>query len=703
MQSNKIASYVALALATMSLSSVVVADDKVELSTIEVTDESSNLLEGNNTGYIELDKKSATGKLDVSVEDTPFAITVVDEDFIRDFGAKTIQDSLLYSVGVYSGQFGFDTRGDWTSVRGLDAANYLDGLRQIYGSYNSVRSNVYALEKVEVLKGPSSMLYGQAELGGIVNLVSKLPKEETGGEIWAQYGSFNRKQIGFDYNGSLTEDNTFLYRLVGLVRDSETQVDHVDDDGYFFSPSFKWNISEDTNVTLLINRQENKGQVSAQFLPQVGTLEVGSLGFIDTDTFVGEPSWDRYDRDKTEATIFFEHNFNDHWRLAATARYTDSKAETRQHWVTIPSVPAADGSVARTIFTADRETEIFNFDIRVHGNFELGITTHTIVAGMDRQDAEYSEDNYLYGYGVGGNINVYNPQYGNLNTTALAFATDRPDNEIEQTGIYVADHIEIEHFIVSLGLRRDSAKNTLVAVPGTGANTKSDESETTGRVGLMYQFENGISPYVSYAEAFSMNLGTDGTASGNALKPTTGDQKEVGVKFLSADKRLSVTAAYFDIEQQNRVANGATPGGVRQTGATVDGFELEIKKRWDKVEAQFAYTNLNAEDDATGIRLPYVAEKLASLWVKADITNQWSIGGGMRYVGDNVGFGGDPLVPSYKLFDAMISYQHDEHWQMDITAQNLTDKEYVSWCRSNGTDCGYGERRTINANLRYRF
>jgi len=155
--------------------------------------------------------------------------------------------------------------------------------------------------------------------------------------------------------GAADEEGEFLYRLVALTRDSDTQVDHVEDDGYLFAPSFTWRPSDATNITLLLNRQENKGQVSAQFLPQAGTLAPGSLGFIGSERFVGEPGWDRYDREKIETTLFVDHQLNDSWAFAATARYTDSSTETREHWVDIPSVPDANGNVNRTIFMADAQ------------------------------------------------------------------------------------------------------------------------------------------------------------------------------------------------------------------------------------------------------------------------------------------------------------------------------------------------------------
>lgn len=670
------------------------SEDATTLDTLDIVSDAIT-----SPDYMPLERKPEVGKLDVPVEEQPFSVSVIDRTFIEDSGAKNIQDTLLYTPGVYAGAFGFDTRIDSAKVRGVDAGRYLDGLRQIYGSYNTVRTNVYALESVEVLKGPSSMLYGQGDLGGVINAVSKLPKEEAEGEIWAQYGTFNRKQLAVDVTGPATRDGELLYRVVALGRDSDTQVDHVENDGYLIAPSLTWQATDDTRISLLLNRQENKGQVSAQFLPQAGTLDPGSEGYIGSERFVGEPGWDRYDREKTEATLFVDHQLSSNWSVGATARYTRSSTETREHWIAIPSTPDANGEVPRTIYMADAETRIFNLDARLQGQFEVGGTRHQLLIGADRQDARWEQSNYEYGYGLGGSFDVYNPVYGNLNTAALT-PEDRPDNDIEQVGLYIADHIEIGPVVVSAGLRHDWAENRQLAV--SGDDTVSDEEATTGRAGLMYRFDNGISPYISYAEAFSMNLGTDGTAAANTLDPTTGNQQEAGIKYVSPDKSLGLTVAYFDITQKNRVSDGATPGGVEQDGALIDGWELQLNKRWDRFETQVALTDMNAEDDSTGERLPFVAEKQASWWNQLYVGSNWRFGAGVRYVGDNVGSGGAPRVPSVTLYDAMIGYTVGD-WDFSVDAKNLADEEYITWCRSDGADCGYGERRTVNANARFHF
>ncbi|MDA9004008.1 TonB-dependent siderophore receptor [bacterium] len=674
-----------------------VANDSTTLGNITVESNANS-----SAVQFSSDNTAPVSKLGVSIAETPFSISAVDKYFIEDIGAKNIQDALTYSSGVYAGQFGFDTRGDYASVRGLDAASYLDGLRSIYGSTNSTRTETYTLDSIEVLKGPSSVLYGQSDLGGIINGTSKRPQQNKDTEIWLQVGSYDRKQFAIDSTGAITDDGKWLYRFVGLHRESGTQVNHVDHNGYVFFPSITWRPSDSTEITLMYNRQVNEGQVSAQFLPAAGTIEPGVLGDLDTDLFVGEPDWDRYDREKTDITLSIDHAFNHRWRISSIVRKTDSSADTREHWITIPLSPAANGDATRTIYTVDRETDVLNVDIRLEGEFATGNLEHNLVVGLDSQDAFWGEDNNFYGYGLGGIINLYNPVYGNLDTSVIS-PSDSPDNEIKQLGIYVVDNINIGRTVVSTALRYDDFKNTLLSVDGN-SDVSSSDTETTGRLGVMYQFDSGISPYISYAEAFSPNLGTDGV--GGVLDPTSGKQKEAGIKYLSVDQSFSVNVAYFDIEQNSRVSNGLTPGGISQLGATIDGWELEVKKKWNTMEVLANYTKLSADQDSTGERLPYVAEEFASVWGKYTVSNGLRFGLGARYtgttVGADIGTGSLPEVPSYTVFDGLVGYQIN-HWDLSLNVQNIADKKYISWCRYEGADCGFGERRTMAANLRYRF
>lgn len=639
-----------------------------------------------------LEHSASVSKIGAAVAELPYSVAVVDQAFIQDSGAKNIQDALLYSSGIYAGAFGADTRGDWTKVRGVEPINYLDGLRSHYGSYNNVRPNTYALERIEVLKGPASVLYGQGSVGGIINAVSKRPQPVEGGELWAQLGSYERKQIAGDLTGPLDAQGRWLFRLVGLARDSGTQVDHVDDDELLFSPALTWRPDNQTRLILLANYQKREGAVSAQFLPAYGTLLPGAKGPVGPETFVGEPGWDRYDREQSALTLMFDRQLDDTWSFSAIARYVDAETSTREHWPDIGSVPTANGDVTRTLYSVDASTQAFNWDARLKAQFNLGVSEHQLLIGVDSQDAETDRWNYYYGVSQGGTLNLYDPVYGNI-PGALP-TVDRPSTTLKQLGFYLADQVRIGHSILTAAARYDDTENIQ---QGSGRSAKADA--VTGLLGYMYQFDSGLAPYISYSESFEPNTGDDGL--GNLLDPTEGEQVEVGLKYLSPENDLSITLAHFDIEQTNRVATGDVPGGLKQVGAQIDGWELQLQKQWRRLNLLLNLTDLSAED-GSGARLPYVAERQASAWGSYRFGNGWRAGLGARYTGSNVGWGGAPEVPSVTLYDAMVGYETGD-WEFTLDVKNLTDKTYISWCRSAGTDCGYGEKLNATLNARYRF
>lgn len=645
-------------------------------------------------------RSTSVGKSPVSIQDTPFSIAVVDVEQIRDTGAKTVEDSLLYTAGVYAGRYGFDTRGDWAAIRGLGTATYQNGLRRIYGFYNNVRPEVYSLESIEVLKGPSSVLYGQAELGGIINSVTKRPQTMASKEIEVQYGSYNRKQIAADLTGPLDADSKWLYRLVALGRESDTQVDYVNDDARLFMPSLTWRPSADTNVTVQYVYQENKSKVSSQFLPQKGTLSSAPLGQIPTSRFAGEPTWDRYDTRLNEFSLFAEQKIFNDWKLLANLRQSNSTGITREIYTRVGIIPDDAGNITRTIHAADRKTDVFSSDIRLEGIFNLGPTKHNLALGFDYQNALWQEGNYYSGV-LPGTFNVYNPNYTGFVNESLLTLADRPDNKIVQTGLYMMDHVEWGPWVLSGALRRDDNRNTLLNV-GATPNATVKNSATTGRLGLMYRFDIGLSPYLSYSEAFVPNLGTDGTSSASFLKPTTGQQKEAGAKFISKSGNTSAALAWFDIQETNRVIQGATPGGVEQVGALSEGWELELKQRFGQLELMANYTHMSAINQTTQKRLSSIAEKSGSAWAQYRFTNGLRVGLGGRYIGNVTGANELPVVPSVSLYDAMVGYTYGP-WDFRFDVKNLADTEYVSWCRAQNSDCGYGSRRNANLTARYRF
>lgn len=655
-----------------------------------------------NDSFITQNRKASAGKSPASIQNTPYSIAVIDAKQATEAGATNIESALLYSAGIYAGRYGFDTRGDWAAIRSLTPSFYLDGLRSIYGFYNNVRPEIYTLDRVEAAKGPSSALYGQAELGGIVNAVSKLPQNTQAREIEVQVGSYNRKQIGVDLTGPANEEGTLLYRLVALQRDSDSQVDYVNDDARVLMPSLTWRPNADTSVTVLYVHQENDSKVSSQFLPSVGTLTAGPLGYIPSSRFAGEPGWDRYDTRKDELSLLVDQRLNDTWKTKGILRKTNSSSVTREIYTKVGEVPDSSGNITRTIHAADRDTYVLASDVRLEGDLRFGPTRHQVSVGWDYQNAYWREYNYISQDFTA--INIYNPVYGVANPSAVASTNDRAHSKIIQNGIYVTDHMEWRQWVLSGAVRRDEATNQVIG--GTTPSSVKNTATTT-QLGVMYRFANGVSPYINTSEAFVPSNTTDGN--GGYLKPTRGTQHEAGVKYLAPSGKTSVAAAAFDIEQKNRIQATGTPGGLEQIGAVITGWEIEARHRLQALEIMANYTRMSAINDATQTRLSSVAEKAASVWGQYHFAGGWRAGLGARYIGDVTGNLGRPVVPSVTLFDAMVGYTTGP-WSYRLNLQNLTDDEYISWCRGPSTaastnmrDCGYGARRNVLLTANYKF
>ncbi len=651
-----------------------------------------------------VDRESGVAmRSDVPIIETPMSISVITEERMQDLGVLTVQDTFMYSAGVHGGAFGTDARGDWATIRGSEPVEYIDGLKSLFGYYNNTRTNPYTLGRVEILKGPASVTYGQGSTGGVVNLTSKRPRRERATEVWAQYGSFDRKQIAADSTGALDAGGQWLYRVVALYRDSEMQTDHVADDSAILAPSLTWAPTDATRVTVLANLEDNDSGTSTPFLPWAGTRLPGPSGDLDTATFVSEPGWDRYDTEQTAITALVDHRFNEDWSAHLAARHTDSGADYRSMWPDFPPTFLADGrSVSRTAYVSDASSEGWTVDAHLQAGFDTGPFDHTVVAGVDHQDAETDND-FFYGYSAGGVLDLYSPVYGNV--PAATPLTDFASSTSLQTGLYLQDHIRHgEHWIVSFGLRADAAESRTAR----GGGTQEDE-ELTARAGIMYRFDSGIAPYFSWSESFNPIIGTD--LAGNAFVPLAGEQFEGGVKYQPPGTAHLVTFAVYDITEANRQTDDPTnPFNTLQTGEVgIQGVELEAQTTWRDFDVLAAYgytdtevTKSNAGDE--GFNLSNIPDHLASVWVTWQPRQRWPgfhAGAGVRHVGESWD-GADTLrTPSYTLVDASVGYEL-RGWQVSVDADNLADDVHVTSCLARG-DCFYGARRTVTANVRYRF
>lgn len=661
----------------------------------------------------------AATKTDVPAIEVPQPVTVIPSEVFEAQGAVSIGDTLNYVSGVQSNPYGPDSRVDGAFVRGIDALQFRDGMRDVFSYYASIRADPYNFDSVQVLRGPSSVLFGAGSLGGIINLNSKLPQFMTEGEVAVRYGSHARKEALLDLTGPLGD--TVAGRVVARVRDSDTQTDFVPDDRVLFAPSLTWQPTMDTNVTLLGLYQEDDGGSTSQFLPLVGTLLPNPNGQLPFDTFIGKPGWDRYDGRLLQGTGLVEHRFSEAVKLNLKARYIDSDLTYLTHYpdsYTNPTNPYvipgtdplqpdpdqriiglyADGSVARM--------EIFSTDNNIQLNFNTGASVeHVLLAGVD-----YSWNHVRktggYGYEY---IDIYDIDYDALSDFGGGLppgAAPYEDVEAEQLGIYVQDQIRLwDRVSIVLGARRDYVNSDSFGLEAV------DASATTFRAGIIGEVVTGVSPFFSYTESFEPITGT--ASDGNPFVPKSGRQYELGIKFQPNEDSI-VTVTGYHIKELNRpVDDPSTPDPFDQMQAgslTSKGVEFEaLTLLPGRVQLIANYSYNEAEVDGTNIQLDNVPKHNASLWASRpfELPNamRLTLGGGVRYSGKNRSYGWafpDGIVtPDYTLVDAYaeLSWQN---WSFALNATNLLGEKYYSACLARG-DCFLGAERNVFGTVSYRF
>ncbi|WP_202900504.1 TonB-dependent siderophore receptor [Parvularcula oceani] len=668
----------------------------------------------------ELDTFSAT-KAETPIVETARSISIETAGMFEDKGAQTLSQALTYMAGVAGEPYGFSTRGDFITSRGLSIPRYRDSIQELFGSYNSTRADVYTIEQVEVLKGPASVLYGQGSPGGLVNYVSKTPQEFYANEIVLEAGNFERRRIAGDFTGPVPgTDGKLLYRLVGVYRDQETQIEEVGDETYVLMPSLTFAPREDTRFTLIGLIQETDSDTAAQFIPVEGTLEpLPGGGYLDRAVYAGEPGFNRFDTESEQVTLLAEHRVNDALKFEATALWRSGEADYHQAWPTFTGAGVTrylngylgtdaftPTTVARTFYQADNTFDQLAADIRAKLDAGTGPLRHQILVGAQLQDVETDSNNAYYtgGGALTGDfryvLDLADPVYTGAPDQSVfdAIYTDQPTQNVQDLGLYLSDQISYGNWRLTLGARYDETDTD------NGAAEQEDDAVSYS-AGLLYRFENGFAPYVSYAESFEPVIGT--TLDGSQLDPEEGRQYEAGIKYEPRGFPALITASVFDIEISNLPNPNALPADAsQQQGVSkIKGAEVEAQVQMGDVYLDASYSVLDAEDP-NGQELAAQPEELASLWAMwqpRNILDGFKIGAGIRHVGESTSETASLryVTPSYTLGDAMIGWE-TERWEATINARNVTDEDYLTACLTRG-DCFPGLERTVVGTVRVRF
>lgn len=690
--------------------------------TVTASEQAAERALGPTRGY--LANRTATGtKTDTPLLETPRSISVATRAQMQDRKVQNLDDAVRYMPGVIASSYGSDSRADWMKIRGFEPIQMLDGLPLPKGSYTMAKLETWNLERVAVLRGPASSVYGQTPPGGLVDAVSRRPQAESSHEVQVQIGNYQHKQISFDSTGKIDDDGRFLYRFSGVGRDSGTTVEHIDDQRFNLAPSLTWNIADETRLTLLgqFNRDDTGG--TSQFLPLQGTKLDTPAGKVDYNKNLGDPDWEFYDKTFYALGYAFEHRLDDIWQFRQNLRY--SKLELDNQIITAGGWSGAvsdDGSVSRGANVYDENISHFAVDNNFQADFSTGALDHTLLLGLDYLRVN---TDYRWLYGSAPSSNIITPIYGR-DFSGVAYSAFQDYNQKRRnTGLYLQDQIALDAWRLTLGGRWDRLETDSVFHNASDAKDSRRDSQFSGNAALSYVFDSGFTPYLSYAESFQAEAGGSG---GEAFKPSTGKQYELGVKYQPPGSDLLLTAAVYDLKRQNIVTTNVAGATEPVSEVQVRGLELEATGNvTENLSLTASYTYTNSKMTEVGDprdknrALPLIPEHQASVWADYDwhqgALAGFGVGFGARFVGstDNIAVGSMGFVrdasdghsSTYTVYDAVVRYdlgQLDSSLRgasVSLNASNLFDKEYLATC--DGFYCYAGDPRRVTASLDYKW
>lgn len=628
---------------------------------------------------------------------SPNSTAVIGRDSIEAQGARKLDQALQYQAGIVSEPFGADNKVDWFKIRGFDASISLDGTPTTPNGYFVWKSELFGVESIEVVKGANSLLFGPANTGGIVNLVTKRPHKERSLSVNAEAGNRGKLGLGIDYNGIANEDGSVYYRIVGQARQEDGLQRRTSMDSLYLAPSLTVDVDSRTSLTLLGSVQRENGTPTNGFLPAWGTIIGTPYGRVDRRTNMGEPDSDHLKRTQSSAGWLLSHRLADDWTFTQNYKFSRLNLDEQN---TFAWSSDNDRQAYRGYTFTQGNTRNHFLDNRLSGKLRLGGgATLTPTVGVDYLKSDTEGLNNGFGYVP--NLDMFAPVYG----TPFTVAGTPYEQRLRQWGAYASTQLQLgSHWNVNAGIRHDQAKARDQSGSGYDAHHNSLNA------GVMYITGLGIAPYASYSESFKPTVGVDGY--NHSYKPYEGRQAEAGVKLEPAWLEGSkFTLAYFDLQEKNALAADAS-NIQRQVGKRTNrGVELQADLRIRRATAiRASYTHNNSRQDLSvteSVRTPLIPKNQASLWVSHRLglpvaDSGLTVAVGARYNGatvDETYYRGN-RIGAYTLLDLQVRYDIDRAWALQLNARNLTDKTYVSGCDFY---CYYGGGRTVDLQLQYQW
>lgn len=497
------------------------------------------------TGLVPTTASAAT-KTDTPILVTPQSISVISRDQLTLQNPQDISQAISYSSGVTPALFGYDPRFAQFQVRGFSELYngvYQDGLRVFGSDFIAPLLEPYGLQQMEIVRGPTSVLYGQNAPGGLVNLDTKRPQADFFGEAQIQVGSYDRYDGRLDINSPLTDDGTLLARFTGVYREAGTQYANTPDDETYLAPAITWKPWAGTTLTVLGSFQRVAGGESDEMYASY----MLPPGYPQT-VYQGEKDFNQSTQRNYSIGYLLDQSLGGAWTLHQSFRYTDAHSVLQFPNVTGFVSPTEIGRQAERLTNSLASTAV---DTNVTGKLSTGPLQHTLIFGVDYQNAPFSELDLT---GDAPPLNYFTPNYGQPIPTPTTLAS-AAHQRTEQTGIYAQDQIAYgEHWFLTGGLRQDWASvntNNIAGYNffGNGIPSQQDSSALTGRAGLVYLSDIGLAPYLSYSTSFVPQSGTD--YYGHPFDPLTGRQYEAGLRYMPKGGWATATVSIYDLTEQN--------------------------------------------------------------------------------------------------------------------------------------------------------
>ncbi|MGD9850588.1 MAG: TonB-dependent siderophore receptor [Nitrospirales bacterium] len=632
-----------------------------------------------DNGYVETAANTAT-RTDMPLIQVPQSVEVVTRKVMDDQKAIRVEQAIRNVSGMALGDIGQSgLAADVALCRGFPCGYFKNYLRNIIPEQAVAYRDIANMQRIEVLKGPASVLYGRSEPGGIVSILTKQPVKEPYAAVDLVFGSYDLYRPMVDISGTLNKDKTLLFRFNGAYENTGSFRDFVDGQRYFAAPVFTWQIGHDTSLTV-------EGEyIRDNRTPDFGIPAIGDgPASVPKGRFLGEP-FDTLKFEEGRAGVVLNHRFNDDWRVESRFRADLAKADAFR--VSGNQVLPDNQTLSRTFYDQLAETSSYYWRNDLFGSFHTGSFMHEILTGVElgRQYASYD-----VAFSPFTNIDIFSPVYNQATVPSIS-RMRFVHSFANALGTYIQDQIALlDNLHLLAGFRFDyfyQHSNVL------GGETKATNYGYSPRIGLTYLPVEQVAVYANFTRSFIPTFGPFAAAS-KQFDPTTGTQYEVGVKIDVVPNRLTATLAVYRILKKDVLATDPNnPFLFVQSGEQrSQGIELDIAAQlmpgW-KVIATYAYTDARVTEDTTiqeGNRLPLIARNTGSLWTTYDIQRGplqgFGVGLGFFAVGERAGDINNTFeLPGYVRTDAALYYRKPQiisgtNLVAQLNIQNLLDQDY---------------------------